>query len=87
MRKRRLLWQIYPSYLLITLVSLAVVALYASNASRRFYIDRTGDDLKSRAWLAEAQFRPLLAAKPIDTARINQLCRDLGKEFLAPTLG
>ncbi len=80
MRKRRLLWQLYPSYLLITLASLAVVAFYASWALRQFYIERTGEDLKSRAWLAEAQFRPLLAAKEIDRDRIDKLCKELGEK-------
>ena len=32
MRKKRLLWQLYPLYLLIMLVSLTAVAWYASCA-------------------------------------------------------
>ena len=77
MRKRRLLWQIYPSFLLITLISLGGVAWYASASLRKFYIDRTADDLQARAWLAEERVGPLLAAG--DFAQIDAVCKTLGK--------
>ncbi len=80
MRKRRLLWQLYPSYLVITLVSLAVVALYASHALWQFNLQRTGEDLIARAALVEPQFRPLLAADKPDVAAIQALCQELGKK-------
>ena len=78
MRKRRLLWQIYPSFLLITLISVGGVAWYASGSLRNFYIDRTADDLQARAWLAEERVGPLLAAG--DFAQIDALCKALGKK-------
>ena len=63
MHTRRLLWQIYPSHLLVTLVCLAGLTWYASAALRQFAIQRSGDDLTARALLAAEQFRPMLAAR------------------------
>ena len=78
MHKRRLLWQIYPAFLLITLISVGGVAWYASASLRKFYIAHTADDLQARAWLAEERIGPLLAAR--DFAQIDALCKTLGKK-------
>jgi two-component system phosphate regulon sensor histidine kinase PhoR len=75
MRNRRLLWQLYPSFLLVTLVCLAGLTWYASVALRQFSIDRTEADLISRAQLAAVHFRPLLAAG--DFARVDARCKQL----------
>ncbi len=77
MRRRRLFWQLYPATLLIALVALAAVARDATSSLRRFYLDRTAEDLESRARLAEGQFIPLLAAGK--HAEIDALCKTLGK--------
>ena len=69
MRGRRLLWQLYPSYLLITLISLLTVALYGSGALRDLYNRRTEADLQSRAWLLENDVAEHLASVALDTAR------------------
>ena len=63
MRKKRLLWQLYPSYLLIALATLAGLAWYASSALRTFYLNRTEDDLLARARLIEKGVRERLLAK------------------------
>ena len=48
-KRRRLLWTLFPSYLLIVLFSLGAVAGYASFAIRRFHIERRTADLEIRA--------------------------------------
>jgi hypothetical protein len=53
--KKRILWQLFPSYLLITFTALLAVGGYASSSLRDFYYDRTAEDLKARAWLIERQ--------------------------------
>jgi two-component system phosphate regulon sensor histidine kinase PhoR len=73
----RLLWQLYPSYLLITLVSLLVATLYASGALRDFFYDRTAADLRSRAWLLEEEFGDQLVAGRSE--HIDELCKWLGE--------
>lgn len=61
MRKRkRLIWLIYPSYLIITLIALVAVTVYASSAMRHFFLDQIAGDLESRARLLEPQIIALL---------------------------
>jgi len=95
MRKRRLFWQLYPSYLLITLLALLTVVLYGSGALRDFYYDRVADDLESRALLLEEQIAAQLPVegpsaddKGLEAARqaIDPICKRLG-EKLAERLG
>ena len=76
MRRRRLLWQLYPSYLLITLISLLTVVMYGSGAIKDRYHERTADDLKSRAWLLEKEVGDRLASGQMD--EVDQLCKNLG---------
>ncbi len=55
MFKRRLLWQLYPSFLLIIAISVVGVAWYASQSLRTFHLNQVAEDLKSRAHLVEKQ--------------------------------
>lgn len=76
MGHRRLLWQLYPSYLLITLLSLLTVALYGSGELRKFYHERTAADLQSTAWLLEQQVAEQLSTPQPE--RVHALCKKLG---------
>jgi two-component system, OmpR family, phosphate regulon sensor histidine kinase PhoR len=78
MRKKRLLWQLYPAYLLIMLLSLTAVAWYASSALRTFCLERTKADLQARALLVEDQFRLKIAKS--DFQQIDALCKELGQK-------
>ena len=78
MRKpKRLLWQLFPSYLLITLISLLAVSWYASGAMRHFFLDQTATDLKARAALLDKQIKGLLS--PLHTEAIDALCKEAGR--------
>jgi two-component system phosphate regulon sensor histidine kinase PhoR len=78
MRKRkRLLWQLYPSYLLITLVSLMAVTWYASKSSRDFFLEQTAADLEARAHLFEEQVSEYL--NPLREKTVDLLCKRVGK--------
>ncbi len=76
-KKKRLLWQLYPSYLLITLISLVAVTIYATSSLREFYLDRIASDLRGRAYLLEKQILQFLG--PLDTKVVDALCKELGK--------
>ena len=78
MRKRRLLWQLYPSQLLITLVALLAVTLYVSDTLRDFYIAQTVKDLESRVQLAAEQIKTPFFNLQYD--ELNNLCREIGKK-------
>jgi two-component system phosphate regulon sensor histidine kinase PhoR len=52
--KKRLLWQLFFSYLLITLISLVAVTWYASQSVRNSLLQQIEADLNSRALLFES---------------------------------
>jgi two-component system phosphate regulon sensor histidine kinase PhoR len=76
-KKKRLLWQLFPSYLLITIVSLSAVTWYASNSLRNFFLDQTAADLLVRAHLLEKQIIQFLG--PLDANVIDALCKEIGQ--------
>ena len=76
-KPRRLLWQLFPSYLLITLISLLAVSWYASEAMRHFFLAQTATDLKARAALLEKQIKGLLS--PLRTDTIDTICKEAGR--------
>ncbi|MBW2436227.1 MAG: PAS domain-containing protein [Deltaproteobacteria bacterium] len=76
-KRRRLLWRLFPSYLLITLISLLAVSWYASEAMRHFFLDQTAIDLKARAVLLEKQISGLLS--PLNADAIDSICKEAGR--------
>jgi two-component system phosphate regulon sensor histidine kinase PhoR len=77
-RRKRLIWQLFPPFLLITLLSLLAVSWYASSSLRHFFQDQTAADLKIRALLVEKQIVALLA--PLAAAEVDAICKDIGKQ-------
>ena len=73
----RLIWYIYPSYLLIIVCSLLSMSLYVSSFLEDFYIERTGKDLLVRGRLLGNQIAGYL--NPVDANKINQVCIASGK--------
>jgi two-component system phosphate regulon sensor histidine kinase PhoR len=76
-KRRRLLWRLFPSYLLITLISLLAVSWYASEAMRHFFLDHTTIDLKARAALLEKQITAFLT--PLDAGTIDSIAKEAGR--------
>jgi two-component system phosphate regulon sensor histidine kinase PhoR len=77
MRRRKLFWKLYLSFLIISFLSLLAVSGYASRSLRQFYIEQTQSDLSARAHLVEKQISGKF--KPPDSKYINELCKELGK--------
>lgn len=76
-KKKRLLWQLYPSYLLITLIALVAVTLYATTSLKDFYLNQIAADLQARAHLLEKQILQFLG--PLDADVIDAICKETGK--------
>lgn len=76
MPRKHLLWQLYPSYLVITLIALVAVSWYFSRSLRNFYLDQLADGLESRAYLAKEQISAALDAN--DNTGIDKICKTLG---------
>lgn len=76
MRRKRLLWQIYPSYLLITAMSLIAVSWYAYRSLQEFYRHQIISEMQSRAALIERLIAPRLTA--MDSPGVDAICKELG---------
>ncbi len=66
MHAKRIFWQIYPGYLLITLVSIAGFFWIASTSVSRFYEKMTAGKLAEQALLVEEQVRERFDSDSID---------------------
>jgi two-component system phosphate regulon sensor histidine kinase PhoR len=77
-RKRRLLWQLYPAFLFIVLLSIVPVTWYAGTSLKRFYLDQTSLGLESMAYLAEGRILPLL--EPLNREKVDEVCKRMGKK-------
>lgn len=75
-KKRRLIWQIYPSYLLIVLLSLGAVSWYATDSLHNFFIHRIQTDLKAQGQLLKSEIATLLS--PMNGEAIDALCKEAG---------
>jgi two-component system phosphate regulon sensor histidine kinase PhoR len=76
-RRKKLIWQLFPSYLLITLLAVLAVSWYASSSLSHFYFDQTAADLKVRALLVEKQI--VASLDPLNSAAVDAICKDIGR--------
>jgi two-component system phosphate regulon sensor histidine kinase PhoR len=73
---KKLIWQLYPSYLFLVFAAVASAIWYASSSLKDFFLDHTSMDLQSRAALVSPQVSRLL--DPIDEEAIRRLCSTIG---------
>ena len=78
MRSPRLIWLVFPSFLLVTIASVAVVSYHAARTMKNFFYTRIEAELIDRAKLAAVNLKEPLAAR--DTAQIDAQCKLLGRE-------
>lgn len=75
MRRRRLLWQIFPTYMMITLLAVAAVSWYVSAEVRDFFVRQDRTRLESMVRLVIPQLEGFLA--PGREAQVDRLCKGL----------
>lgn len=76
--KKRLLWQLYPSYLLITLFALVIVSLFALNSLSGFFYEEKSSDLVSRAHLIKIKISELVHSG--DFKAVDDECKRSGHD-------
>jgi two-component system phosphate regulon sensor histidine kinase PhoR len=76
MRHKKLIWQLYPSYVVVTLVSVVAVTAYCSGFFRQVYHDQARDALDQLAGVAAEQVRMVLRAEGPNG--LDRLCKRLG---------
>ena len=77
MPRKRLIWQLFPSYLLVTLISLVALTWYTTTSWHQFYLKQTAADLDTRALLVRTYLQERF--DPGDSAAIDRICKDLGR--------
>jgi two-component system phosphate regulon sensor histidine kinase PhoR len=75
---KKLIWQLYLSYLLIMGIPVLIITWYASRTFKEFYMARTIDDLKNRAFLIGSQIEEHLNRSSI--VGVDSLCKELAKK-------
>ncbi len=78
MRRKRLLWQLYPYFFLTSLLSILFASWLAVRTLHRFYVEQVAADLEARAKLTRNEMAPLLDAD--DRSTIDKFCKDLGAD-------
>ncbi len=78
LNRRRLVWQLYPSYLLLIFSVMLTAGWYLSGELRSFHYRQTADDLRARALLVEPQLQGQL--KSIDRELLDLQIKRLGSQ-------
>jgi two-component system, OmpR family, phosphate regulon sensor histidine kinase PhoR len=78
MPKRRLMWQLFPSYLVVIILAITAVTLFLAASMKKFYLDETAADLNSRTLLFRNQFNT--ADLHPGSSVIDSLCKKLGHD-------
>jgi two-component system phosphate regulon sensor histidine kinase PhoR len=74
------MWQLYLSYLLLVAVPICFTTLYASRHFKKFFTERTIEDLKSRSLLIGSQVQEHMAKSM--TNDIDSLCKALARRVM-----
>ena len=77
-KRKRLLWQLYPPYLSLILLSLLAVSWYTSGSLNTFFFDRNRAELETHARIIEGQLQTPVALNNSDI--LDALCKDIGKD-------
>lgn len=81
LKKKKLLWQLYPYFLLIVLISIVPVSIYAANSFKQFFLKQTENDLRARAELIKKLVSPHL--EPLNIDSIDNICKEVGESSSA----
>ncbi|MBI9018657.1 MAG: PAS domain-containing protein [Phycisphaerae bacterium] len=77
MKKRSLLWQLYPSYLLIILITAVAIGWYASQSMHHLYYNQVSDDLQASSDIIKGQVADAYIADEIQL--LADLCQKIDK--------
>lgn len=78
MGKKKFTWQLFTPFIFIVLIGMTAIGWYGSLALHRFYIDRTAEDLKTRALLLEDRMAQYAASNRL--RELHALCNESGRK-------
>jgi len=77
MTRIKLVWRLFPAFILIGVICLVAGTWYTASSWRTFYLGETAGDLENRARLVETYLQDV---RPVpDVMQVNEICRKLGK--------
>ena len=81
-KTKKLIWQIFPSFLIITVVSLTIVTWYSSAFFKTFFLENIEKDLTIRLNLAERELSKLITTSLNETQinNINALLKNISTQ-------
>lgn len=77
-KKKKLIWQIFPSFLVITFLSLSAVTFYSTSYFKKFFLKNSEKELTIRAKLLQDNFVEILKKNQI--RYIDEVCKDIGEK-------
>ena len=77
MSRRKLIWQIYPAYLAVTLVSVIAVTAYCSHSFRHVYYSKVRSELNRFAVVAAEEIHMVLRAEGED--KLDGMCKEISR--------
>ena len=78
MRRPRLFWRVYATYLVVVVLCTGTVGFYAVRSAHSFYITHTENELLARAQLIRADVASRMATD--SSAQLQDLTVRLGRE-------
>jgi len=78
-RRKRLIWQLYPSYLVLVLIAVLATGWYAGSSMHHFYLSQIRQDLLNQSRLLKDQFLPLLT--PDRYEELDRYCKAGGQRI------
>ncbi|MCG8550668.1 MAG: ATP-binding protein [Desulfobacterales bacterium] len=80
-KKIKLIWRIFPSFLVITLLSLTVEAWYSTSYFKHFFLETAEQELMIRASLMQDQLVHALYEEKMSSRQIDALCNHMGEKI------
>jgi two-component system, OmpR family, phosphate regulon sensor histidine kinase PhoR len=80
-KKRKLIWQIFPSFMVIILLSLSVVSWYSTRYFKAFFLENSEKELTIQAKLLQHKFAHLLKEDRQSILKIDSQCKKVGKDI------
>lgn len=80
-KKTKLIWRIFPSFLVITLLCLTVEAWYSTRYFKRFFLEIAERELMVRASLMQDQLAHALNEHGLPPQQIDALCKGMGEKI------
>jgi len=84
-KKKKLFWQIFPPFLIITFLSLSAVTSYSTSYFKKFFLKNSEKELTIRAKLLQINFADILPDNILSVDQdqiqyIDELCKDIGEK-------